>query len=69
MGRLRSLLALLGAHWLPARYMLLLCSWAMYFWFLYSEPVLRLPLALYVLYIFSPPGQRAVDHYRGPTFL
>lgn len=69
MGRLRSFLALLGAHWLPTRYMLLLCSWAMYFWFLYSEPVLRLPLVLYVLYIFSGPGQRAVDRYRGPTFL
>lgn len=69
MGLLRPLLALLGGAWLPARYMLLIASWALYLWVLYSEPVLRLPLALYLIYIFSPAGQRAVDRYKGPTFL
>lgn len=69
MGRLRSFLALLGAHWLPARYMLLVCSWALYFWLLYSEPVLRIPLALYLVYIFSPAGKRALDNNRWPLVL
>lgn len=30
----------------------------------YSEPVLRLPLLLYHLWIISPSGRRAVAHSR-----
>ena len=69
MGRLREFLALLGGVGLPARYMLLIGSWALYCWFLYSEPVLRLPLALYLVYIFSPPGKRALDNNHWPLLL
>ena len=32
----------------------------------YTEPVLRLPLLLYHLYIVSPPGRRAVGTNRWP---
>ena len=69
MGRLRSFLALLGAVGMPSRYAILPGSWVLFFWFLWSEPVLRLPLLVYLPYIWSRPGQRAVDCYRGPTIL
>ncbi|KAI7841882.1 hypothetical protein COHA_004411 [Chlorella ohadii] len=63
---LHSFLALLGALWLPARYLMLFGGWGLYFWLLYSKPVLRIPLALYLVYIFSPAGKRALDNNRWP---
>lgn len=69
MGQLRSFLALLGALWLPARYLMFFCGWSMYFWLLCSKPVLRIPLALYVVYLFTPPGKRALDNNRWPLLV
>ena len=66
---LHSFLALLGALWLPARYLMLFGGWGLYFWLLYSEPLLRIPLALYLVYIFSPAGKRALDNNRWPLVL
>jgi hypothetical protein len=43
--------------------------WLLFGYMFYSEPVLRLPLLLYHLYIISPAGRRAVAYSRVPWLL
>lgn len=66
---LQSFLGLLAALCLPARYAMLPASWTLFFYFFYSEPVLRLPLLAYLAYILSPTGRHAVGTCRWPTLL
>ena len=69
MGRLRSFLALLGALWLPARYLMVSGGWGLYLYMLHSEPALRVPLLIYAGYILSGPGQRAAGRCRWPMLM
>jgi hypothetical protein len=43
--------------------------WLLFGYVFYSEPVLRIPLALYHLYIISPAGRRAIGTSRWPWLL
>lgn len=60
---------LLCALLLPSRYLGLVLAWALFAYFLATEPALRLPLAAYLAFILSPAGRRAVGRCRWPPLL
>ena len=64
-----TVLELLGAMYLSMRYFTGPTCWTLFFWMLWREPVLRLPLLLYHLYIITPPGRRAVATCRWPRLM
>ncbi|KAI7841881.1 hypothetical protein COHA_004410 [Chlorella ohadii] len=63
------LLELGGALYLSMRYFTGPTCWLLFGYIFYSEPVLRLPLLLYHLWIISPAGRRAVAYSRVPWLL
>lgn len=67
--QLQQLLGVLAALALPARYALLPGCWALYAWVLWAQPALRLPLLIYLAFILSPAGRRAVGTSRWPRVL